>query len=222
MTKKDITRKTRIKIGFSANKESWRSSPAVFNSTSLQIQGHPVMENWEDPYMKALAKIVTTNGGIILEFGFGMGIAARYIDQANIKKHIIIEANHEVANKARDFARIAKHRTEIVEGFAEQVILDFPKKYFDGILCDVYPLNPDEIHQDNYKFFQPAYQLLKVGGVLTYYSDEAKEFSNYHKSLLLKVGFRNKNISGQVVKVKPPKDCLYWRYDSFLAPQVVR
>jgi guanidinoacetate N-methyltransferase len=39
---------------------------------TLSIMNHSAMEAWEDDYMEALAEIATSNGGRVLEIGFGM------------------------------------------------------------------------------------------------------------------------------------------------------
>ncbi len=56
--------------------DSWKAAPATVDEHSLKILGHPVMEDWERPYMQELARIATLNGGRVLEIGFGMGISA--------------------------------------------------------------------------------------------------------------------------------------------------
>merc|ERR1712224_133444 len=60
-------------------KATWKESQIDLTDESLKIQGHPVMEAWEHPYMKSLAKIATSKGGCVLELGFGMSISANYI-----------------------------------------------------------------------------------------------------------------------------------------------
>ena len=46
---------------------------------------HFVMMDWEHNIMKAHADYACSNGGDILEIGFGMGISANYIQQNNIR-----------------------------------------------------------------------------------------------------------------------------------------
>ncbi len=63
-------------------KETWRDSPAQMNEDgNLIIQGRSVMEGWQKDYMAEFAKVVTQNGGKILEVGFGMGLSASFIQQ---------------------------------------------------------------------------------------------------------------------------------------------
>ena len=39
----------------------------------LNIMDHPVVDDWDEPYMAKLASVATRNGGIVLEIGFGLG-----------------------------------------------------------------------------------------------------------------------------------------------------
>ena len=50
-----------------------------------------VMMDWEEPMMSASAAYVCEGGGDILEIGFGMGIAANYIQSHSIDSHTICE-----------------------------------------------------------------------------------------------------------------------------------
>ena len=45
------------------------------------------MDEWERPIMERVTEWVCSNGGDILELGFGMGISAELI-QLHIKSHI--------------------------------------------------------------------------------------------------------------------------------------
>lgn len=150
-----------LKIKYS--REDWIKAEAVFTENRLEILGEAVMEDWETPYMKALADIAAANGGTILEIGFGMGISGMFIQEHNIKKHIIIEANKQVAVKARKFARMAPHAAEVIEGLWQDVIEQVPDESVDGILFDSYPLTEAELYQNHFFFFRAAYRKLRGG-----------------------------------------------------------
>lgn len=218
---RDATHKTRLDIGFQ-EKQDWKQARAIFDEHTLKIHGHPVMEDWETPYMAELAKIATSKGGTILELGYGMGISANFIQQASIKKHIIIEANHEVAENAREFAKSASLQVEVLEGFWEEVIDQVPDESIDGILFDTYPLSELEIHKNHFGFFRAAFKKLKKGGVFTYYSDEINSYTDKHLEKLIEAGFKKENIKGQVVLMNPPIDCEYWKANTMLAPIIMK
>jgi guanidinoacetate N-methyltransferase len=203
-------------------KEDWPKAKATFTDHDLKIFDCAVMEDWETPYMKDLADIATMKGGVILELGYGMGISANFIQTHKITKHIIIEANHQVAQRARLFAKHAKYETEILEGFWEDQIKKIPDESIDGILFDTYPLSEPELYQNHFYFFPYAFRKLKPGGVFTYYSDEIKGFGKVHLKKLKEAGFKLKNIKYKISKVKPPKDCEYWKANTILAPIILK
>ena len=204
------------------DKKDWSKAKAKFTEHELEILGEPVMEDWEDSYMKDLAEIAASKGGIVLELGYGMGISANYIQQHKIKKHIIIEANKQVAKEAKKFAKKAKYNTEILEGLWEDAIKKIPDNSLNGILFDTYPLAEEELYQNHFNFFPFAYKKLKKGGIFTYYSDEIKNFGKVHLKKLQEYGFKLKNIKGRVSKVNPPKTCKYWKAKTILSPMVIK
>jgi len=210
------------KLDIDYDKKDWHKAKAVFKKHSLRILGEPVMEDWEEPYMKDLAKIVTSKGGTVLELGFGMGISAGFIQAQKIDTHIIIEANHDVVKQGLKFASKAKKSTVILEGLWEDVIKVIPDNSLDGILFDTYPLSEVELYQNHFLFFPFAYAKLKKGGVFTYYSDEENSFGKVHLRKLKQAGFLEKNISGHSVKVNPPKDCEYWKSNLIWSPIVIK
>jgi len=199
-------------------KNDWKTAKASFSDHDLFIFGCAVMEDWETPYMKDLAEIVASRGGTVLELGFGMGISAKFIQNYDIKKHIIIEANSDVAKKAREFAKMAKHETVVLEGFWEDMIKDVHNNSIDGILFDTYPLAEKELYQNHFNFFPFAFKKLKPGGIFTYYSDEVIKFSDLHLKKLQEAGFNIKNIDSKLTKVNPPLDCEYWKASTILSP----
>lgn len=217
------TTQTRKDIGFSEDRSEWNRTPAIFDEHTLKIQGHPVMEDWEDGYMKHLAHIVTLGGGRVLEVGFGMGISAGYVQQAkDLKEHIVIECHPDVIKNAVKMypEQIGNGKMHIMSGFWEEVTPLLKDGSFDGILFDTYPLTEEEIHKNHFWFFEEAHRLLKKGGVLTYYSDEAKRFSEKHLMRLKSAGFHD--ITFEVVDVDPPADCEYWQEKTIIAPIVAK
>ena len=97
-----------VQYGFPKALANWQEAPAVFTEGKLTILGHPVMEDWEAPYMEELARVATMNGGVILEVGFGLGLSATYIQGQPIDKHLVIEMNKDVFSKLSAFAQTAK------------------------------------------------------------------------------------------------------------------
>jgi guanidinoacetate N-methyltransferase len=184
----------------------WQQAPAVFSEHRLEILGQAVMEDWETPYMERLAAIATMNGGTVLEVGYGMGISAGFIQGHPIERHIIIEANKDVAR---------------LEGLWEDVIENVTDESVDGILFDSYPLSDDELYQNHFPFFSFAFRKLR-GGTFTYYSDEVRTFSRPHITRLLAAGFNREQITGQIVRVDPPSGCEYWKAKTILAPIIIK
>jgi guanidinoacetate N-methyltransferase len=214
------TKQSRIAIGFPDNERAWSDLPAALSDKRLEIAGHPVMETWEREYMKRLATVAASKPRRILEVGFGMGISAGFIQDYEVGKHVIIEANREVYSALRSFAAEAYQKVLPVLGFWQDVTPTFPDESFSAILFDTYPLTEGEIHRNHFPFFPEAYRLLEKGGVFTYYSDEARNFSHAHRKELRKAGFHD--IQKQICPVEPPPDCASWSAETLLVPGVVK
>ncbi|MBM96348.1 MAG: hypothetical protein CMI09_10975 [Oceanospirillaceae bacterium] len=217
---KQFEKDLRSENGF-CSKEVWCDEKALFTDDSLIIAGHHVMDKWQSNYMRCLAKISSKYGGRILEVGYGMGIAAEFVEMnKNVEQHVIIECHPDVVKKCRSIYRkkIEEAKVVIYEDFWENVTSNFPEGYFDGILFDTYPLSQKEIRKNHFFFFVEAYRLLRKGGVLTYYSDETENFSEIHMAKLREAGFES--IDKKMVKVDPPESCAYWESNSILAPIV--
>jgi spermidine synthase len=149
--------------------DSWQSSDIDINDDFLKIQGHPVMERWETPYMARLAEIAAQGGGKVLELGFGMAISATFIQSHPIKEHVIIEANDQVAERARAWSNdTAKSVVKINHGFSWDVSPQLADGSFDGILYDTYPIQAGKANLHHRDFFAEAHRLLRKGGVFTY------------------------------------------------------
>ncbi len=200
--------------------QKWIQKKANYTPDQLILNGVEVMQDWEIPYMKKLASIATSNGGQVLELGFGLGLSAGFIqDSPDIEKHTIVEAHPDVCEFARQKYPEALNtgRMEIVSGFWQEVSSHFDDESFDGILFDTVPLTPEDagtFHQ--HEFFQEAARLLKKSGTFTYFSRVATEIPETHQKLLREAGFSQ--IDFEVVDVNPPVPSQYWEYKTIVAP----
>ncbi|CAD7971164.1 unnamed protein product [Amoebophrya sp. A25] len=134
----------------------------------LLIDGHPVMEQWEQPYMEALAQVATSKGGRVLEVGFGLGLSASQIQRNKIDEHIIIEANAGVVERGKKWAESQPNKVTFMHGLWQDVVASLPDNSIDGVLYDPYPLNSAEQHTHQFDFIEKVRPKLKSGGVLTY------------------------------------------------------
>jgi|ERR1712194_87883 len=136
----------------------------------LVIDGHPVMEQWEQPYMAKLAEVASSKGGKILEVGFGLGLSATAIQNSGneIVEHIIIEANADVIARGKDWAKSQKHKVTFMHGLWQEVVASLPDGELDGVLYDPYPLNAAEQHIHQFDFIKQVRSKLKPSGILTY------------------------------------------------------
>lgn len=216
------TVESREKIGFPNTYSDWTEETAIYDLHTLRIAGHPVMEDWELEYMEALASVATKNGGIVLELGYGMGLSARAVQNRDIQSHYIIECHPQVIQRCISTfqSELAKGRMHVLSGFWQEVTPLLSQESFDGILFDTYPLSKEEIHSNHFFFFKEAYRLLKKGGILTYYSDEATGFSKEHMEKLLSAGFKRESISFEICGVTPPDTCEYWQDNTLIVPIV--
>jgi len=203
--------------------KTWAQSDVDVNETHLKIQGHPVMEAWEHPYMKRLAEIATSGGGNVLELGFGMAISATYIQNVAAKplvSHHIIDANIQQAARADKWA-IAKANSKVVihRGYSWDVAPGLRDGFFDGILYDTYPLQKGKAGTHHRDFILDAARLLKKGGVFTYFCNDAPKLHETDKQLLLEAGF---DCTEEQVPTETPEDCEYWRHKYLIAPTCIK
>ena len=198
----------------------WSKSKAHYDDTQLIIEDQQVMQSWEWPYMKAMAKAVTEGQGDVLELGFGMGISATYIQEFGCRSYTVVEYNEDVQKKFAKWKENYPGRDiRLIPGKWQDVVDQLDN--YDGIFFDTYHLSEEEfvkyIIEDvtfGAHFFETAANHLRDGGVFSYYSNEIDSVSRRTQRRLFQYF---KSISFEVVDgLKPPPDCDYWWADAMV------
>ncbi len=161
-----------------------------------------VMMSWEDSLMKRHAEVVCENGGDILEIGFGMGIAANYIQELNPNSHTIIEPHPQILEKLREWAT-DKPNVNIIEGEWYKIKEQLGK--YDGIFYDAYGDN------DYKKVKEVLPDITKEGSILTFWNNRGEQ-SNNHEI--------DENITYEEIEVDPPQNS-YFNHTIYYLPKVV-
>lgn len=200
-----------------------------FNTDRAQKKMEPqeIMEDWQIPLMKEMAKAIAEDGGDILEIGFGRGISAQMIVDYPIETYTAIECNNDVINTYyKDFKeRNSTKNINLVPGLWQETIdnLDL----FDGILFHTYPLNDDEYMAYvngsitfAEHFFSNAIEHLKPGGAFTYFSNEIDSLSREHQKLLLTYF---SSFTVKVIKLNMPNDVIdTWWANSIVVIKAIK
>ena len=214
------------------DRKEWVGIKAEATEERLDIDGHPVMQSWEEPYMGSLAAIATRNGGRVLEVGFGMALSATAIQSyESVTEHCIMEANADVFEKLQKFAETAPRPVKpIGPGLWQDTLADVPDGSLDGVLYDTYPLNKEEQHTHQFEFVGRIRDKLRVGGIMTYcnltsigvlkgtyenWEDLWRETQVPH---LLAAGWKENEITFETAPSNPPPECEYYSHTTALVP----
>ena len=182
---------------------TFESDKIYYNDANNSIEMQ-VMMDWEDIVMKKSADYVCQNGGDILEIGFGMGIAANYIQANSINSHTIVENHPQIIEKAKAWAADKPNVIIIEDDW--NTVKDRRRKIclatYDGIFYDTFG-------DDNMdKFKSSLANLANAGCKVTWWNSIASE-NNYY------------NITGvtyEAIAVNPPSNC-YFNHNTYYLPK---
>lgn len=215
--------------------EKWNSIKPKFikkenGEIILNLQKHEVASTFLKPYMKEMAKIVTTHGGEILNIGHGMAMIDSFIEKMRVKReiknHHIIELNDSIFKKAQDWKTNldAPNKVKLWHGSWQEILplMSEKKLSFDGVSYDAYPLSLEEIHRDAIDFIYSLvhFKLLKEKtGILTFYVDSKNGLGESFQKFLYDLGFTE--IQTKKVKISlPNRKSQLWDNEFYLAPLV--
>ncbi|KAJ3669829.1 hypothetical protein LUZ60_010153 [Juncus effusus] len=190
----------------------------------MDKESKAVMMQWEKPLMEAHARAVCSNGGKILNIGFGMGIIDEAIQKYGIAEHTIVEAHPDVYQRMIESGWNEKENVKVVFG-KWQDVLDKLDTY-DGIFFDTY----GEYYEDMREFHENLPKLLKKGGIYSYFNGLCGDNAFFHVVYcqLVSLELTNLGFSTQFISL-PVKDCLakdvwdgvkqkYWQLDTYYLP----
>lgn len=215
------TREAHMAIPYPPTRADFGRADAVFADDALTIAGHPVMQGFQDGYMRVLAGIAGSNGGDVLEIGYGLGLAAGHLAALpGVRTRTIVECHPDVLKRCLDDFRedIAQGRLRVIAAYWEDAVGLLADESFDGILFDTYPTTRDDVELSHFPFFPHAHRLLRPGGVLTYYGDEPIALPPDHLAKLAAAGFTD--VSETLVTLPRQSNPLYWQADTMVAPCV--
>tara|TARA_R100001443_G_scaffold65222_1_gene74515 strand:+ start:1403 stop:1963 length:561 start_codon:yes stop_codon:yes gene_type:complete len=129
---------------------------------STEGETFEVMMDWESSIMEASANYICSNGGDVLEIGFGMGISANYIQANSINSHTIVECHPQILEKAKTWAA-DKPNVTIIEG--EWFDIKDSLSTYDGVFYDTFGEN------DWSKFGDNISSLVKTGTKVTWWNN---------------------------------------------------
>jgi amino acid adenylation domain-containing protein len=167
------------------------SKLSAFDISQAELKDDRIMEDWQIPIMKTMARLACESSGDLLEIGFGRGISSEYIQQFGAKSHTIIEANESVIRQFYEpWRRKYPGRDIRMIPSRWQDVLDQLTRY-DAVFFHAFPLNEKEVEKYIINsitfaehFFSTASSLLRPGGVFTYLSTEIDSLSRRHQRAL--------------------------------------
>ncbi|MGJ8639256.1 MAG: amino acid adenylation domain-containing protein [Opitutaceae bacterium] len=182
----------------------------IDDAQGARIAKDEIMEDWQNPIMRAMAKYATEAHGDVLEIGFGHGVSAEYIQEQGVKSHTIIEMDDAIIEKYYEPWRKShdEQNIRIVRGRWQDAIEGLGT--FDSIFFHTYPMNEEEFVEYILKSvtfaahsFPSMARHLKEGGVFTYFTGEIDSMSRRHQRKLLE---HFSEITFKVIDLETPED----------------
>lgn len=195
--------------------------------TQSQLSDTEIMEDWQIPIMREMARVATSKGGDILEIGFGRGVGSSFIQEHETDSHTIIECNDSIVSRFERWKiQYPNKQIQVKHGLWQDVLPTLGK--FDGIFFHTYPLKESDYVEQIAEsttfaehFFPSAAAHLRPNGIFTYLSNEIDSLSRSHQRLL----FRHfKTIELQLVSdLKLPEHVKdQWWSDSMMLVKAIK
>lgn len=212
------------KVGEGAEKPYLQQRVEYSEGKLLDEENKGVMMAWENPLMAAHAKAICATGGHVLNVGFGMGLVDTAIQSHHPASHTIIEAHPEVHKRMLETGWGEKPNVRILFGRWQDVLPQLDS--YDGIFFDTY----GEFYEDLKEFHEHLPQLLKKGGVYSYFNGLCATNAFFHVVYcqLVALELARLGLTTQFIPL-PVKDCLdeetwrgvyhkYWQLDTYFLP----
>eukprot|EP00850_Spirogloea_muscicola_P022637 SM000304S11859 [mRNA] locus=s304:123482:126140:- [translate_table: standard] len=183
-----------------------------------------VMMAWEGALMEAHAHVVCSQGGDILNVGFGLGLVDKAIQRRNPKSHTIVEAHPDVYARMLAEGWDKKKGVQIIHARWQDVVDQLDQ--FDGIFFDTY----GEYYDDFHSFHDCLQKLLRPEGVYSFFNGLCGDNAFFHVVYCQIVAMELGRIGFSVTFVPlPVHECLndkiwegvklrYWQLDTYFLP----
>jgi amino acid adenylation domain-containing protein len=152
-----------------------------------------IMEDWQIPLMRAMARHVTESHGHVLEIGFGRGVSAEMIQELGVTSHTVVEPNDHSVHHYFDPWRRRHAGADIRLLHARWQDVSDQLGVFDGIFFHAFPMNEQEFTDyilRSVTFAEHAFGAmashLREGGVFTYLTTEIDSLGRGHQRSLLR------------------------------------
>ncbi len=118
------------------NREYVRQRLSYSRDRLIDEDSNAIMMGWEPPIMRESARTICSQGGDVLNIGFGMGLVDTQIQRLKPRAHSIIEAHPDVQAKMLAEGWGKKRNVTLHFDFWQNVVKQLPA--FNGIYWDTW------------------------------------------------------------------------------------